>query len=103
MNQLFNKLYLTLEDKAPGLEANEDGTLCLSVLGHGGRPINPERWSKADVVEGAINMIEDLYRQLAEERLARSLGVQLDDIENLDDVEMELQLVERTKSAVSVS
>ena len=39
------------------------------------KPINPDKWSKADVLEGARNMLIDLRRQLEEERLARTLGV----------------------------
>ena len=69
MNQLFTQLYLTLEETAPACLA-ADGAMLLGVAGADGKPINPQRWSKADVVEGALNLIADLRRQIAEERLA---------------------------------
>jgi len=76
MNQLFNKLYMALEEEGTTSLPDSDGKgPQLSVLGADGKPINPNRWSKADVLEGALNVIRDLRHQLAEERLARSLGV----------------------------
>jgi len=76
MNQLFHKLYTALEEEGTTSLPDSDGKgPQLSVLGADGKPINPNRWSKADVLEGALNVIRDLRHQLAEERLARSLGV----------------------------
>ena len=40
-----------------------------------GREVAKPKWSKADVLEGALNVVAELRRQLAEERLARSLGL----------------------------
>ena len=77
MNQLFNKLYTAIEEAAPATDAVDKATgqPVLGVLGADGKPINPSRWSKADVLEGALNVISDLRQQLSEERLARTLGV----------------------------
>mgnify|MGYP001285636954 CR=1 FL=1 len=58
------------------------GQPVLGVLGADGKPINPNRWSKADVLEGALNVIQDLRKQLVEERLARTLGVSVDDVDD---------------------
>jgi len=80
MNQLFKKLYMVVEDTAPpssdgtGSSKSQEGER-LGVCGADGKPINPNKWSKADVLEGALNVILDLRKQLVEERLARSLGV----------------------------
>ena len=76
--QLFNKLYMQIEDCAPPLKdktGRNGGEPRLSVNGADGKSINPAKWSKADVLEGALNVIQDLRRQLVEERLARTLGV----------------------------
>ena len=80
MNQLFNRLYTAIEETAPatGETDKATGQPVLGVLGADGKPINPNRWSKADVLEGALNVITDLRRQLTEERLARTLGVPVD-------------------------
>ena len=77
MNQLFNKLYTAIEEAAPATDVIDKATgqPVLGVLGADGKPINPSRWSKADVLEGALNVINDLRQQLSEERLARTLGV----------------------------
>jgi len=91
MNQLFNKLYLVLEDTAPG-QTGADGTTALGVLGADCKPINPQRWSKADVLEGALNIITDLRRQLAEERLSRSLGVEASEVEATDALTHEVRV-----------
>ena len=75
MNQLFNKLYTAIEEAAPATDAVDKATgqPVLGVLGADGKPINPSRWSKADVLEGALNIIIDLRRQLSEERLSATV------------------------------
>ena len=75
MNQLFKRLYMAIEDTAPPELSMQDQCERLGVLGADGKPINPNKWSKADVLEGALNVIADLRKQLVEERLARTLGV----------------------------
>ena len=78
MNQLFNKLYTAIEDTAPGQICDAAGNpASLGVCGADGKPINPARWSKADVLEGALNVIYGLRKQLEEERLARSVSAPL--------------------------
>ena len=93
MNQLFKKLYMAIEDTAPPqlLDTAER----LSVCGADGKPINPNKWSKADVLEGALNIIVDLRRQLDQECLARTLGlpVEEDDMEIPDDMSTMLQTI----------
>ena len=64
MNQLFKKLFEALEDSDPaGLTStpNKYAEL-LNVCGADGKPINPNKWSKADVLEGALNVIQDLRK-----------------------------------------
>jgi len=78
MNQLFNRLFMAIEDTAPApavTDRTSGAPVGLGVCGADGKPINPARWSKADVLEGALNVIQDLRKQLEEERLARTLGV----------------------------
>ena len=78
MNQLFNRLFMAIEDTAPAptvTDRTAGAPVGLGVCGADGKPINPARWSKADVLEGALNVIHDLRKQLEEERLARTLGV----------------------------
>jgi len=76
LNQRFKNLFLVLQDACPpepeslAVEAER-----LSVLGADGKPINPNKWSKADVLEGALNLIQDLRKQLVEERLSQTLGM----------------------------
>ena len=95
MNQLFKKLFEALEDSDPaGLTStpNKYAEL-LNVCGADGKPINPNKWSKADVLEGALNVIQDLRKHLVEERLARTLGVPVSEEYTLDDESMTLQNV----------
>jgi len=105
MNQLFNKLYMAIEDTAPpqvtDKSANGDGQR-LSVCGADGKLINPNKWSKADVLEGALNVIEDLRKQLVEERLARTLGVPVSGEYNVDPESLTLQGVASTMSTTSL-
>ena len=71
------QLYDELEDAAPAVPVDGDDPddMRLTVIGADGKLINPAKWSKADVLEGALNVIQDLRKQLEEERLARTLGV----------------------------
>mmetsp|Transcript_18061 Transcript_18061/g.36388 ORF Transcript_18061/g.36388 Transcript_18061/m.36388 type:complete len:423 (-) Transcript_18061:208-1476(-) len=74
MNQLFNRLYMALaegeEDPLP-ITRREPPVSNQLATSASAAP----KWSKADVLEGALRVITDLRHKLAEERLARSLGV----------------------------
>lgn len=86
MNQLFNRLYAAIEETAPPSNTIDKATgqPVLSILGADGKPINPNRWSKADVLEGALNVINELKSQLSAERLARTLGMPTGPNDNAD-------------------
>eukprot|EP00900_Chrysochromulina_parva_P009563 jgi/Chrpa1/18608/Chrysochromulina_OHIO_Genome00009118-RA len=76
MNQLFHRLAMSIVDEkaAPAISmANFDEA--ERALTAEGKELAKPKWSKADVLEGAIAVVNDLRRQLAEERLARSLSV----------------------------
>ena len=79
--QLYDELAVTappvptLTNASSGDTDNVADNERLGVCGADGKPINPNKWSKADVLEGALNVIADLRKQLVEERLARTLGV----------------------------
>jgi len=79
MNQLFHQLALAICDEpaAPAITmaAMDDAERLLTAEG---QELAKPKWSKADVLEGALNVVHDLRRQLAEERIARSLGVPAD-------------------------
>ena len=78
MNQLFNKLYTAIESGAQDADAGttkEGAPAALTVLGAESKSASSGRWSKADVLEGAINVITDLRKQLEEERLGRACGL----------------------------
>ena len=66
MNQLFKKLYYAIEDTAPPRLTNQAGNAGtrLTVCGADGKLINPNKWSKADVLEGALNIIPVSYTHL---------------------------------------
>ena len=88
LNQRFKTLYDAIADAAPPTTSGEER---LSVAGADGKPINPNKWSKADVLEGALNVILDLRKQLVEERLARTLGVPVSSEYAVDPESMTLQ------------
>ena len=76
MNQLFHRLAMSIVDEkaAPAISmANFDEA--ERALTAEGKELAKPKWSKADVLEGAIAVVNDLRRRLAEERLARSLSV----------------------------
>ena len=93
--QLYDELAVTappvptLTNASSGDTDNVADNERLGVCGADGKPINPNKWSKADVLEGAFNIIVDLRRRLDEERLARTLGVPVED-EALDEDDMAL-------------
>ena len=95
MNQLFKRLYEALEDSDPAglVHTRNEYTERLNVCGADGKPINPNKWSKADVLEGALNVIQDLRKHLVEERLDRTLGVPVSQEYTLDAHSMTLQAV----------
>jgi len=91
LNQLFNRLSAAVDEDEPSLlgapltlecgsdldgsfndGSSTDGKNPSDTAAAGGQ--KKER-SKAEVLESALNVIQDLRKQLAEERLARSLGV----------------------------
>ena len=76
MNQLFHRLAMAICDEAAApaitMSGMDDAERMLTAEG---KELAKPKWSKADVLEGALNVVNDLRRQLAEERLARSLGV----------------------------
>ena len=82
--QLYDEL-AEAAPPAPMLSTADPSAQRLSVAGADGKPINPAKWSKADVLEGALNVIQDLRKQLVEERLARTLGVSVDDELGVDE------------------
>ena len=62
------QLYMAIEEMAPPVitecSNGSAGGERLSVCGSEGKLINPQKWSKADVLEGAVNIIASLQGQV---------------------------------------
>lgn len=83
LNQLFNRLSAAVEEPDEStqalltLECDSDAPSSTDgKTNESAEDVAPKKErSKAEVLEGALSVIKDLRKQLAEERLARSLGM----------------------------